>query len=231
MDNLRQLFVGSLNLAVAASWLIAALLLLRPLLKKLAPKWVLCALWGLVAVCLMCPVLPESVLSVRPQPGQAALPAAAAMETASPGAGITLTDLAWVWLVGMAAVLALPPSLRSGWPLYLWGGLTATSVEYIYHWWGETFLSVSFWDYTGVFGNLRGRVCLPFSLAWGLLLFPAVYLVTPPVLALADRVPVGVTWWLLLAFTADAVCSLRFLAVTHDLEALRAAVWPVPAKP
>ena len=50
MDNLRQLFVGSLNLAVAASWLIAALLLLRPLLKKLAPKWVLCALWGLVAV-------------------------------------------------------------------------------------------------------------------------------------------------------------------------------------
>ena len=101
------------------------------------------------------------------------------------------------------------------------------SVEYIYHWWGETFLGVSFWDYTGVFGNLRGRVCLPFSLAWGLLLFPAVYLVTPPVVALADRVPVGVTWWLLLAFTADAVCSLRFLAVTHDLEALRAAVWPV----
>ena len=48
------------------------------------------------------------------------------------------------------------------------------------------------------------------SLAWGLLLFPAVYLVTPPVVALADRVPVGVTWWLLLAFTADAVCSLAF---------------------
>ena len=68
---------------------------------------------------------------------------------------------------------------------------------------------------------------VPFSLAWGLLLFPAVYLVTPPVVALADRVPVGVTWWLLLAFTADAVCSLRFLAVTHDLEALRAVIWPV----
>lgn len=129
----------------------------------------------------------------------------------------------------MAAVLALPPSLRSGWPLYLWGGLTATSVEYIYHWWGEIFLGVSFWDYTGVFGSFRGRVCLPFSLAWGLLLFPAVYLVTPPVVALADRVPIGVTWWLLLAFTADAVCSLRFLAVTHDLEALRAVIWPVSA--
>lgn len=112
----------------------------------------------------------------------------------------------WAW----RPVLALPSEPRSGWPLYLWGGLTATSVEYIYHWWGEIFLGVSFWDYTGVFGNFRGRVCLPFSLAWGLLLFPAVYLVTPPVVALADRVPIGVTWWLLLAFTADAVCSLRF---------------------
>ena len=104
---------------------------------------------------------------------------------------LLLLPLCPVYGLGMAAVLALPPSLRSGWPLYLWGGLTATSVEYIYHWWGETFLSVSFWDYTGVFGNLRGRVCLPFSLAWGLLLFPAVYLVTPPVLALAWAVTVG----------------------------------------
>ena len=32
---------------------------------------------------------------------------------------------------------------------------------------GGDLLGVSFWDYTGVFGNLRGRVCLPFSLACG----------------------------------------------------------------
>ena len=143
---------------------------------------------------------------------------------------LLLLPLCPVYGLGMAAVLALPPSLRSGWPLYLWGGLTATSVEYIYHWWGETFLGVSFWDYTGVFGNFCGRVCMPFSLAWGLLLFPAVYL-APLILEIAGHVPIIVTWCLMLVFAADAVCSLRFLAVTHDLEALRAAVWPVPAKP
>ena len=71
MDNLRQLFVGSLNLAVAASWLIAVLLLLRPLLKKLAPKWVLCALWALVAVRLVCPVALQSDLSVYRLAGDA----------------------------------------------------------------------------------------------------------------------------------------------------------------
>ena len=71
MDNLRQLFVGSLNLAVAASWLIVVLLLLRPLLKKLAPKWVLCALWALVAVRLVCPVALQSDLSVYRLAGDA----------------------------------------------------------------------------------------------------------------------------------------------------------------
>lgn len=71
MDNLRQLFVGSLNLAVAASWLIVVLLLLRPLLKRLAPKWVLCALWALVAVRLVCPVALQSDLSVYRLAGDA----------------------------------------------------------------------------------------------------------------------------------------------------------------
>ena len=93
---------GSWVIRSASATMLSAL---RLVTRRRMPKWGNCLLWGLVAVCLMCPVLPESVLSVRPQPGQAALPAAAAMETASPGAGITLTDLAWVWLVGMAAVL------------------------------------------------------------------------------------------------------------------------------
>ena len=56
---------------MAASWLIAALLLLRPLLKKLAPKWVLCALWALVAVRLVCPVALQSDLSVYRLAGDA----------------------------------------------------------------------------------------------------------------------------------------------------------------
>ena len=102
---LCRIFLKLAGMSVTAGVLVLAILAVRALTRRRMPKWAHCLLWGLVAVCLMCPVLPESVLSVRPQPGQAALPAAAAMETASPGAGITLTDLAWVWLVGMAAVL------------------------------------------------------------------------------------------------------------------------------
>lgn len=71
MDALRQLFIGSLNLAVAASWLIAVILLLRPLLKKFAPKWVLCGLWALVAIRLVCPVILHSDVSVYRLAGDA----------------------------------------------------------------------------------------------------------------------------------------------------------------
>jgi len=71
VDTLRELFVGTLNLAVAASWLIVVILLLRPLLKKFAPRWVLCALWAVVAVRLVCPVMLHSDLSVYRLAGDA----------------------------------------------------------------------------------------------------------------------------------------------------------------
>ena len=50
------------------------------------------------------------------------------------------------------------------------------------------------------------------------------YPLPPAAAALALRVPPLLTWLYLMGFTADAVCSLRFLAVTHDLEALRRAI-------
>lgn len=71
MDGLRQLFIDSLNLAVAASWLIVVILLLRHLLKRMAPKWVLCALWALVAVRLVCPVMLHSDVSAYRLAGDA----------------------------------------------------------------------------------------------------------------------------------------------------------------
>ena len=71
---------------------------------------------------------------------------------------------------GVLAVLALPESLSgSFWSLALWGGLAATAVEYAVHVLYDRLLGVRFWDYSQVRWNLRGRVCLPFSLAWSLL--------------------------------------------------------------
>lgn len=135
---------------------------------------------------------------------------------------LLLLPLCPVYGLGMMAVLAMPPM---GWiGLVIFGGLTATAVEYAYHWAGERFLGVRFWDYGQVAGNLQGRVCPSFALAWGILTALAVRFVQPGVAVLAQAVPPAATYICLLVFTADLVCSLRFLQVTGDLEEMRRAL-------
>lgn len=60
-----ELFLRLLNLSLTTSWLILAILLLRPIMKK-APRWVICALWALVAIRLLCPFSLESTFSLIP---------------------------------------------------------------------------------------------------------------------------------------------------------------------
>ena len=45
-------FPDILNVSIAASWLVLAVLVLRLILKK-APKWIRVVLWGLVAIRLL----------------------------------------------------------------------------------------------------------------------------------------------------------------------------------
>ena len=58
-------FTQILNVSISASWLVGVIVLLRLVLKR-APKALVCALWALVAVRLLCPVLPESPVSLVP---------------------------------------------------------------------------------------------------------------------------------------------------------------------
>lgn len=131
-----------------------------------------------------------------------------------------LLPLCPVYGLAVAVVLALPPDLlRLPWGV-LTGAVVTTAVEYAVHWAYDTLLRVRFWDYSAVRGNLNGRVCLPFTLAWGALTVVAVWVVQPSVAWLVSRIPAAATYGMLLVFTADAVCSAFFLARTHDTEAL-----------
>lgn len=62
---MTTVFLSILNLSINASWLILAVMTARLLLKR-APKWIACLLWGLVALRLLCPLSPESALSLVP---------------------------------------------------------------------------------------------------------------------------------------------------------------------
>ena len=60
-----DLFFKIVNMSISAGYVVLAVLLLRLLLKK-APRWITVALWGIVAIRLICPFSLESVLSLIP---------------------------------------------------------------------------------------------------------------------------------------------------------------------
>lgn len=132
-----------------------------------------------------------------------------------------LLPLCPVYGLALLAVLALPAAWQQLPWILLTGGLVTTAVEYGVHWAYETLLGVHFWDYSGVRGNVGGRVCLSFSLAWGVLTAVAVTWVQPVVAALAAGIPPAVTLAAMILLTADGLCTARFLQATHDTQALR----------
>ncbi len=62
---MSELFLTVVNMSISASWIVLAVLALRLLFKK-APKWITVALWGIVAVRLVCPFAIESAISLIP---------------------------------------------------------------------------------------------------------------------------------------------------------------------
>ena len=133
-----------------------------------------------------------------------------------------------VYGLAVMAVLALPAELTDGfWPLAWWGGLTATAVEYAVHLAYDKPLPGRYRDYTPVWGNLRGRVCLPFSVAWGLMLAALLPPVQAWLLPLLAAVPPLATYTMLVLFTADTVLSIRILQQTGEPEALGMGGLPV----
>ncbi len=63
---MSEFFIHLFNLSVSATWLIAAVIILRLALKKLAPRWTVCLLWAVVGLRLIIPFSIESDLSLIP---------------------------------------------------------------------------------------------------------------------------------------------------------------------
>lgn len=127
-----------------------------------------------------------------------------------------------VYGLGACGILLLP-----GWAaaspllLFLLGGLTATAAEYFTAVFYEAGLGVSFWDYRGLPGSIQGRVCLPFSLAWGTLSLPLVYWVHPALSPWLAAIPLPVSWMALAAVSADLLLSGVLLKHTGDRDCLK----------
>lgn len=112
---MSEIFIGFVNRSLAAGWLVLALLLLRPLLKK-TPKWLNPLFWGLVAIRLVCPFSLTSVLSLLPS-AEVFSPANVQFETPAVNTGIQALDEAVNPF--LAESLAPAPGASVN-PLYIW---------------------------------------------------------------------------------------------------------------
>jgi uncharacterized membrane protein len=127
-----------------------------------------------------------------------------------------------VYGVGAVLILYLAP-WAGGNLLVLFGigAAAATVVEYGMALWYEQVLGVSFWDYSELRGNLQGEVCIPFSLAWGVLALGLVRWVHPGVLPVIGEIPFGLTVSMLILVVTDTVVSAVMLRRTGNRDCLR----------
>ena len=110
-----DIFLKTLNMSIAASWLVLAVVLLRFVLKK-APKWTAVLLWGIVALRLIMPFSFESELSMIPS-AETFNPHNIQYETPAISSGIPAVNNAVNPVLGETFA---PNSVGSINPLYIW---------------------------------------------------------------------------------------------------------------
>lgn len=127
-----------------------------------------------------------------------------------------------VYGLGAVLILLLPEAVRAR-PLLLFpcAVLAATAAEYAMGFFYERVARVRFWDYGGMPLQVQGRICLPFSLAWGVLAVALIYAVHPAVEALGRSIPDWLTVALAAFFALDAGLSVYLLRREGSTEALR----------
>ncbi len=164
---MEQVFLKLLHMSLAAGWLVLAVLVLRLLLRR-APRWILCLLWALVALRLVCPLsiesrvslvprtetIAEAAFSQEPSAGMvSAEPADPAPAAEQPDTSLTAV-LGRAWFAGMVFML--------GWAL--WGDLRLRRRVRVSIPRGENAYLCDGIDTPFVLGIFRPRICLPSDL-------------------------------------------------------------------
>lgn len=69
----------------------------------------------------------------------------------------------------VAMIVGLRYFNKNNYTLFLGGYIIGSIIEYLISWIGELILETRWWDYSDRFLNINGRICLTYSIFWGLL--------------------------------------------------------------
>lgn len=128
----------------------------------------------------------------------------------------------------VAVVLCLKPLEGSFWLLFAGSAIVTSVLELITGYLMEKIFKHRWWDYSNMPLNIKGYICLPFSLAWGLVCVVLVKFIHPAVAFVTMHIPSLVSYIvlpvLLALFIADTIATssaiFHFNRVLGEIEHL-----------
>lgn len=105
-------------------------------------------------------------------------------------------------------IAALTPLKDSLIPLFLGSIVITSSLEFLTGWALEKIFRTRWWDYSKNKFNLKGYICLGFSLIWGLSATAVMKILHPIIEAAVRLIPTTVGWVLIAVFSVIIICDL-----------------------
>lgn len=98
-----------------------------------------------------------------------------------------------IYGLGAICLLCIPKSAKkNNWTLFIAGFIIGSVVEYIISWVGEVIFNIKWWDYSNFPLNINGRVCVYFSIFWGILTICLNKVINPTVDKVLGKVPIKI---------------------------------------
>lgn len=96
-----------------------------------------------------------------------------------------------VYGVGAAILIILLNKVdtNNGFKLFIYGFLVGSILEYIMSYVLESIYSIRFWDYTYTGNSINGRICILYSLLWGILSIFLLKVAKPNIDKLINKIP------------------------------------------
>lgn len=95
-------------------------------------------------------------------------------------------------IYGLGAAVMIPglqKFKKKNWTLFLAGAIEGSIVEYVISWLGEIVFHIKWWDYSNMPFDINGRICLLFTIFWGILALVLMRLINPYIEKFIDKIP------------------------------------------
>ena len=122
-------------------------------------------------------------------------------------------------------ILVLRLFNKNNYTLFLGGCITGSIIEYIMSFLGEILFGARWWDYSKRFLNINGRICLLYSIFWGILSLILIRIINPAIDKFIDYIKSKINLRILKILTSIAMILMIFnviaSAIAMDLFLIR----------